>query len=476
MENQNNTTGITHVLVIPYIAQGHVIPLLELAQCLIVHGTKVTFVNTEVNHKLVMKTWLERGNFGPLMHMVSIPDGMEPWEDRNDFVRSCEAMHQVMPGKLEELIETINKTDDDEISCVIADAGMPWAIHVAEKLRIQRVIFWSAPAAAFSALLSLKKLINDGIIDNEGVPLHQNTFQLSPTMPSMRSTEFGWTCMDSVPTIKVLFKFALIAAEAAKAAQWLLCNSTIALESATFNLFPNLVAIGPLLASNRLAKQAGHFWNEDMTCLEWLDQQPACSVVYVAFGSFTIFNQTQFQELALGLELTNRPFLWVVRPGLTKETCDMYPDGYMDRIGSHGKIVSWAPQQAVLAHPSIACFLSHCGWNSTLEGVSRGVPFLCWPYFADQLLNRTYICDVWMNGLGFEKDENGVIGRDEIMGKIDQLINNREFKTRALNLKEKVANSIREDGPSCKNFKRFVKWMQEKDGDGENVTKIQLGL
>ncbi|KAJ0699650.1 putative limonoid glucosyltransferase [Helianthus annuus] len=153
----------------------------------------------------------------------------------------------------------------------------------------------------------------------------------------------------------------------------------------------------------------------------------------------------------------------------------MYPDGYI-RIGTRGKIVSLAPQQAVLAHPSIACFLSHCGWNSTLEGVSHGVPFLCWPYFANQFLNRMYICDVWMNGLGFEKDENGVIGRDEIMGKIDQLINNREFKTRALGLKEKVMNSIREDGSSCKNFKCFVKWMQEKDGYGENVTKIQLGL
>ncbi|KAJ0785873.1 hypothetical protein HanOQP8_Chr02g0048311 [Helianthus annuus] len=69
-----------------------------------------------------------------------------------------------------------------------------------------------------------------------------------------------------------------------------------------------------------------------------------------------------------------------------------------------------------------------------------------------------------MNGLGFEKDENGVIGRDEIMGKIDQLINNREFKTKALDIKEKVMNSIREDGSSFKNFKCLVKWMQEKDG------------
>ncbi|KAL9994249.1 putative cyanohydrin beta-glucosyltransferase [Helianthus debilis subsp. tardiflorus] len=280
----------------------------------------------------------------------------------------------------------------------------------------------------------------------------------------MRSTELGWTCMGSVPTIKALFKLALTAVEAAKAAQWLLCNSTNALESATFNLFPNLVAIGPLLASNRLAKQAAHFWNEDMTCLEWLDQQPACSVVYVAFGSFTIFNQTQFQEVALGLELTNRPFLWVVRPGLTKETCDMYPDGYMDRIGTRGKIVSWAPQPAVQSSSFYCLLLEPELYSRRCEPWGA---FSLLALFADQFLNRTYICDAWMNGLGFGKDENGVIGRDEIMGKIDQLINHREFKTRALDLKEKVMNSIREDGSSCKNFKRFVKWMQEKDGYGE---------
>lgn len=167
MENQDNNTRKTHVLIIPYIAQGHVIPLLELAQCLIEHGTKVTFVNTEINHKLIMKT-SESDSFGSLMHMVSIPDGMEPWEDRNNFVRSVEAMNQFMPGKLEKLIETVNETDDDKISCVIADMGMPWAIHVAERLRIRRVTFWSAPAAALSVLLSTEKLISDGIIDEEG--------------------------------------------------------------------------------------------------------------------------------------------------------------------------------------------------------------------------------------------------------------------------------------------------------------------
>ena len=153
--------------------------------------------------------------------------------------------------------------------------------------------------------------------------------------------------------------------------------------------------IGPLPASNRPGNSAANFWPEDQTCLEWLNQQPPCSVIYAAFDSHTMYNQTQFQELALGLELSNMPFLWVVRPDSTSDgKNDAYLKGFQDRMGNRGRIVGWAPQRKVLGHPSVACFVSHCGWNSTVDGVTNGVPFLCWPYFADQFLNGTYICDV----------------------------------------------------------------------------------
>ena len=99
---------------------------------------------------------------------------------------------------------------------------------------------------------------------------------------------------------------------AAEAADYIICNSSIELEPGALTLFPKIIPIGPLLAANRETKQAGHFWNEDSTCLTWLDQQPVCSVIYVAFGSLVILNQPQFEELPLGLELTNKPFLWVV--------------------------------------------------------------------------------------------------------------------------------------------------------------------
>ena len=181
-------------------------------------------------------------------------------------------------------------------------------------------------------------------------------------------------------------------------ADLLICNSYYELEPAAFDLAPEIIPVGPLL-SNRLGNSVGHLWEEDSTCLKWLDQQPPRSVMYVAFGSFTSFDQTRFQELALGLELSNMPFLWVMRPNTVECKKEAYPPGFQDRGGTRGKIVHWAPQQKVLAHPSVACLLSHCGWNSAVEGVNSGLPFLCWPYFADQFLNESYICDEWKVGL-----------------------------------------------------------------------------
>ncbi|KAJ9564303.1 hypothetical protein OSB04_000269 [Centaurea solstitialis] len=463
-ESPNKTMAKTHVLVIPFPAQGHVMPIMELAQRLVAKDIKVTFVNTEVNHKLVTTNWLDQDGFGGgLLEMVSIPDGLEPWEDRTDLGRLTTSMLQSMAGKLEELIEKINKGDGNKITCVIADGGMGWAIKVAKKMGIRRAAFWPASVATLASIFSFQTLIDDGIIDNNGLPLQDKTIRLSETMPPLKPSNLPWTCFVDPATVKILFQLLLEAVEAARLTEWFICNSSTEFEPAAFNLYPQLVPIGPLRATDRLANQTGHFWQEDSTCLSWLDQQPVGSVIYIAFGSFTIINQTQFEELALGLELCNRPFLWVVRPGMTKETIVTYPDGFIERVGSHGRIVNWAPQQKVLAHPSVACFLSHCGWNSTLEGMTSGQPFLCWPYFADQFNNEDYICDIWKTGMRFEKDETGIIRRGEIKSKVEEVLSNKNYVTRALEMKEKVTGSIKEGGHSHENLGNFIDWIQEKD-------------
>jgi UDP:flavonoid glycosyltransferase YjiC (YdhE family) len=284
--------------------------------------------------------------------------------------------------------------------------------------------------------------------------------QLAPTMPAMDTANFVWACLGDFTTQKIIFDLMVKTNEAAKMTDRIISNSAYDLEPGAFSFAPNILPIGPLLASNRLGDQLGYFWPEDSTCLKWLDQQPPKSVVYVAFGSFTVFDKTQFQELAQGLELSSRSFLWVVRPDITTETNDAYPEGFQERVATRGRMVGWAPQQKVLSHPSISCFLSHCGWNSTMEGVSNGVPFLCWPYFADQFLNETYICDVWKVGLKFDKNKCGIITREEIKNKVETVISDEKIKARAAELKRLAMQNVGEAGYSSENFKNFIEWIK----------------
>lgn len=280
-------------------------------------------------------------------------------------------------------------------------------------------------------------------------------------MPAINPKVFFWACFSDINLQKVVLEMMINNHKFVKLADFILCNSCYDIEPGAFNFFPEILPIGPLLASNRLGNSQGNFWKEDSTCLQWLDQQLTRSVVYVAFGSFTILDQIQFHELALGLELCNRPFLWVVRTDMTDDPTNAYPKGFLDRVANRGRTVGWAPQQKVLSHPSIACFLSHCGWNSTMEGLSNGVPFLCWPYFADQFLNMAYVCDVWKTGMGFDLDENGIVTRGEIKRKLDKLLGNENFIERALELKKMAINGLKECGSSYKNFNNFIEWLKQ---------------
>lgn len=220
----------------------------------------------------------------------------------------------------------------------------------------------------------------------EGIPIEKRTFQLSPDMPTMETDHICWTTIGDLETQKSIFDYNKQFTHILDLIEWWFCNTTYELEPGTLSYIPKLQPIGPLLESHHVERSIGHFWEEDLSCLSWLDQQPSCSVIYLAFGSFTVFDSKQIQEIALGLGHTNRPFLWVVRPDMTCSEKKGFPHEFK---GSLGKIVEWAPQWNVLSHPSTACFMSHCGWNSTTDGLCNGVPFLCWPYFGDQPFNKT---------------------------------------------------------------------------------------
>uniref|UniRef100_A0A0D9WI99 Glycosyltransferase n=1 Tax=Leersia perrieri TaxID=77586 RepID=A0A0D9WI99_9ORYZ len=125
-------------------------------------------------------------------------------------------------------------------------------------------------------------------------------------------------------------------------------------------------------------------------CISWLDSKPSRSVVYICFGTFAPVSEKQLDELALGLEASEKPFLWVVRADRWAP-----PAGWEERIGKTGLLArDWVPQTAILAHPATAAFLTHCGWNSVLEGIIAGMPLLTWPLVFEQFISERLVIEV----------------------------------------------------------------------------------
>ncbi|KAF3439568.1 hypothetical protein FNV43_RR17846 [Rhamnella rubrinervis] len=119
--------------------------------------------------------------------------------------------------------------------------------------------------------------------------------------------------------------------------------------------------------------------------MNWLDDQPHSSVVFLCFGSMGIFGADQLREIATALERSGLRFLWSIRvPPPAKTTDEVLPEGFLERVGKKGMVCGWAPQTEVLAHKAIGWFVSHCGWNSTLESLWYGVPIAAWPIYAEQ--------------------------------------------------------------------------------------------
>nr|UXB92747.1 glycosyltransferase [Helleborus thibetanus] len=443
-----------HILAVPFPVQGHAGPLMEFAHKLADHGFRVTFVNTESIHHKMLSTMLDHSvdEKDRTIHLVSIPDE-SIFSTAESFI---EYLSDTMPGHVEKLIKKLNESGGNNIDCVVADGHVGSVLEVAERFGIKRAAFWPVPLGVLAFMLHFPVLQAAGDIDENGNPAKGEIVRLPSSMPAMTAVDLMWSFTDNTSVRMMTIAFIHLVNRAAKVASCFISNSFYELEPASHDSIPNILTVGPLMASEQLGHPNGQLWPEDSTCLAWLDQQPAQSVVYVAFGSTTVFDQGQFTGLVHGLELMNRPFLWVVRPGFSSELCASLLDSFKDRTAHYGKVVDWAPQKKVLAHSSIACFITHCGWNSALEGVSMGVPLLCWPYCADHFHNQNLICDIWKVGLRFSKDENGIITGSEIKTKVQELLADEGKRSRVNDLKHIAKRSVREGGSSSKHFQDII--------------------
>ncbi|THU49932.1 hypothetical protein C4D60_Mb06t14780 [Musa balbisiana] len=221
---------------------------------------------------------------------------------------------------------------------------------------------------------------------------------------------------------------------------------------------PPVYLVGPLTQSGKNEADEG------AECLRWLDRQPKGSVLFVSFGSGGTLSMAQMAELALGLELSRQRFLWVVKsPSDGGDASEAYftvqskedpfrflPAGFVDRTREVGLLVpSWAPQAAVLNHAATGGFLSHCGWNLTLESVKAGVPMVAWPLFAEQRQNAVMLEEGARIALRLPRAEEGIVPREEVARVVKELMEGEEGKAvhqRVAELREASARRLEEGG------------------------------
>ncbi|KAL5705212.1 7-deoxyloganetin glucosyltransferase [Ranunculus cassubicifolius] len=468
-----------HCVFIPYPAQGHITPLLKLAKLFHHKGFHITFVNTEYNHRRLIKCRGAESVKGlPDFQFRPIPDGLPPCDGdtTQDIPALCESVTVNCTEPFRDLIKKINQeasTSDDlpPVSCILSDGAMSFTLEVAQDFGIPVVYFWTLSACGLLAYLHFPHLIERGIM-----PLKDESYLTNgyldteidwiPGLNDCRLKDFPSFVRYTDPD-DVMVKFFIRNITRTPRGSAIVINTFDEFEQEALegmkNMFPPIYTIGCLHKlvnqvtdeSGRLNSIRTNLWKEDPECIKWLDSKEPGSVVYVNFGSITVISQEELTEFAWGLANSKIPFLWVKRPDLVEgESSGLSPE-FFKEIEGRGLIVTWCPQEQVLNHSSVGGFLTHSGWNSTLESICCGVPLVNWAHAAEQQTNRRYSAKTW--GIGMEVDEN--VNRADIENLVTELIKGekgKELKVKAMDWKKKAEKAIAPGGSSYENLDRLI--------------------
>ncbi|TYI34260.1 hypothetical protein ES332_A04G189200v1 [Gossypium tomentosum] len=427
-----------HILVFPYPAHGHMLALLDLTHQLALHGLTITILVTPKNLPFL----------SPLLssHPSSITSLVFPFPS-----------HPLIPPGVEHVKDVGN-------IAVISDFFLGWTQHLATRLQIPRLAFFSTRAFLVSVfdyiwnnVEKVKSLSEVEFGHLPGSPVFKQE-HLPSLFKLYKRSDPDWEFVkDGLLANAKSWGYVLNSFDALEGeyVQWL---KTHVAHYRVFNVGPPSL-IGPDVSDRGSSGSSSDLNDQVMT---WLNQCPDGSVVYVCFGSQKLLRKEQMEALANGLEKSDTRFIWVVKPGTTQQHVEGFgvvPDGFEQRTAGQGLVIKgWAPQALILNHKAVGGFLSHCGWNSVSEAIVGGAMMLAWPMEADQFLNARLLVDDIGVCVRVCEGADSVPNSDELGRTISEaMTEGGGMKTKAKDLKEKAFAAVSHGGCSMNDLVRFVK-------------------
>nr|XP_048330992.1 anthocyanidin 3-O-glucosyltransferase 5-like [Ziziphus jujuba var. spinosa] len=414
-----------HVVVLASPGMGHVTPLLELAKTLVLHlGFHVSFLAIPAEEASPAQIHLLRSpNLPPDLHVIDLPRAHVSSTLRHDmgvFSRLCVVVREA----LRFLPPFLNQ---NSVNALITDPFCLAAFDIFDDddVSVPTYVFFTSSASLLALTFYLPTL--DEIVVGDYSKISDEV-----RVPGCKPLPVEDLIND------VLDRQVLPISNRLPTVAGILLNTWEELEQVTLRSFretpfflqipiPPVYPIGPI--TKRDPEPAVKSSTSHANLISWLDKQPSCSVVYVSFGSGGTLSAEQTNELARGLELSGQRFVWVARPPAeanasgnffnagdeVEDPATYLEQGFRDRTEGVGMVISsWAPQEEVLRHPSIAGFLTHCGWNSLLESIVYGVPMIAWPMYNEQRMNARMLIEMGLAVKPEVGEGKRVVGWSEI--------------------------------------------------------------
>ncbi|XP_060176960.1 UDP-glycosyltransferase 73C25-like [Lycium barbarum] len=488
-----------HFILFPLMAPGHMIPMIDIAKLLANRGAITTIITTPVNANRFSSTINHATQTGQKIQIltvnfpsveVGLPEGCENLDmlPSLDMASKFFAAISMMKQQVESLLEGLNPKP----SCIISDMGLPWTTEIARKNSIPRIVFHGT--CCFSLLCSYK-ILSSKVLENL---TSDSEYFVVPDLPDRveltKAQVSGSAKSNSSASSSVLKEVIEQIRSAEESSYGVIVNSFEELEPIYVEEYKKARAkkvwcVGPVSLCNKdnedLVTRGNKTAIANQDCLKWLDNKEARSVVYASLGSLSRLTVLQMAELGLGLEESNRPFVWVLGGGGKLDDLEKWilENGYEERNKERGLLIrGWAPQVLILSHPAIGGVLTHCGWNSTLEGISAGLPMVTWPLFAEQFCNEKLVVQLQKIGVslgvkvpvkwGDEENVGVLVKKDDVKKALDKLMDEGEEgqvrRTKAKELGELAKKAFEEGGSSYVNLTSLIEDIIEQQNHKKN--------